>query len=124
MTGFLASGGLATALHWSVMAGLWGLGVAPALATATGSAAGAGVNYGLQRRLAFGVASPHRRALPRYLLSCSLAWLSNVLLFAFLHSVAACPVALAQVATTALVTGLNYCLYQRFVFHESFPSVR
>ncbi|MEQ5836030.1 GtrA family protein [Marinobacter sp. NFXS9] len=116
--GFLVSGGTATLVHWATMALLMSGGLSAAMATAIGSLTGAAANYGLQRRLAFRNAGPHTRTLPRYVLSCATGWLANLVVFRVLFEVAGLPAAPAQVLTTGLVTGLNYLMYERLVFHE------
>jgi len=118
LQGFIAAGGLATLFHWLVMAALIGAGLEPTLATASGSVSGAALNYGLQRRLAFRNAGPHRFTLWRYVGSCFVAWLCNLVFFFLLNSVLELPVMLSQVITTGLVAALNYIVYQRLVFHE------
>lgn len=116
--GFVTAGGLATLFHWLVMAALIGSGLEPTLATASGSVAGAALNYGLQRRLAFRDAGPHRITLWRYTGSCLVAWLCNLAFFFLLNNVLALPIPLSQLVTTGLVAALNYIVYQRFVFYE------
>jgi len=116
--GFLAAGGLATLFHWLVMASLIVAGLEPTLATASGSISGAALNYGLQRRLAFQNAGPHRSTLWRYMGSCFFAWLCNLIFFFLLNNLLALSVPLSQVVTTGLVAALNYLVYQRLVFHE------
>ncbi|WP_227519534.1 GtrA family protein [Marinobacter sp. ANT_B65] len=116
--GFLAAGGLATLFHWLVMAALIVAGLEPTLATASGSISGATLNYGLQRRLAFQNAGPHRSTLWRYMGSCFFAWLCNLISFFLLNNLLALSVPLSQVVTTGLVAALNYLVYQRLVFHE------
>jgi putative flippase GtrA len=118
LQGFMAAGGLATLFHWCVMAALIGAGLEPTLATASGSVSGAALNYGLQRRLAFRNAGPHRVRLWRYIGSCFVAWLCNLVFFFLLNNVLGLPVPLSQIVTTALVAALNYIVYQRLVFHE------
>lgn len=118
LQGFIAAGGLATLFHWLVMAALIGVGIQPILATASGSVSGAALNYGLQRRLAFRNAGPHRFTLWRYISSCLFAWLCNLVLFFLFNNLLVLPVTLSQVVTTGLVAALNYIVYQRLVFHE------
>jgi putative flippase GtrA len=118
LQGFIAAGGLATVFHWLVMAVLIGAGLEPTLATASGSVSGAALNYGLQRRLAFHNAGPHRVTLWRYIGSCFVAWLCNLAFFSLLNNVLTLSVPLSQIVTTALVAALNYIVYQRLVFHE------
>ncbi|WP_420389479.1 GtrA family protein [Marinobacter sp.] len=118
LRGFLAAGGLATLFHWLVMTGLIGAGLEPTLATAGGSFSGAVMNYGLQRRLAFPYAGPHRSTVWRYLASCGLAWLCNLVFFYMLNHALGLSVMHSQLATTGLVAALNYVVYQRLVFYE------
>ncbi len=118
LRGFLTAGGLATLLHWFVMAGLVGVGLEPTLATAGGSFSGAVMNYGLQRHLAFRNAGPHRSTVWRYLASCGLAWLCNLVFFYMLNHALGLSVMHSQLATTGLVAALNYVVYQRLVFYE------
>lgn len=114
----MAAGGLATLFHWFVMAALVSAGVESVLATSSGSISGAVLNYGLQRRLAFRNAGPHRVTLWRYISSCLGGWLCNLTFFFLLNNVLALPVTLSQIVTTGLVAALNYIVYQRLVFHE------
>lgn len=114
----MAAGGLATLFHWLVMAALISAGLESTLATASGSLSGAALNYGLQRRLAFPNAGPHRFTLWRYIGSCFIAWLCNLVFFLLLNNVLALPIPLSQIVTTALVAALNYIVYQRLVFYE------
>ncbi|MDG5500934.1 GtrA family protein [Marinobacter sp. BGYM27] len=116
--GFLAAGGLATSAHWLTMGILMQAGMSALIATAIGFLVGAVANYLLQRRLAFLNARRHRSAVPRYLLSCAIAWLTNIAIFDALHQVAIWPPAIAQLVTTLCVAALNYALYKRLVFHE------
>jgi putative flippase GtrA len=118
LQGLVAAGGLATVFHWLVMAALIGAGLEPTLATASGSVSGAALNYGLQRRLAFHNAGPHRVTLWRYIGSCFVAWLFNLAFFSLLNNVLTLSVPLSQIVTTALVAAMNYIVYQRLVFHE------
>ncbi len=115
---FLVAGGLATAVHWGVMWLLVVAGQAPFHATAAGGLAGGVVNYGLQRRLTFDYRGSHTGVMPRYLLSCAAAWLVNLLVFQLLHVPAGLPTGIAQFATTALVSLMNYLVYRRLVFHD------
>tara|TARA_R100000306_G_scaffold5998_1_gene8483 strand:- start:410 stop:940 length:531 start_codon:yes stop_codon:yes gene_type:complete len=118
ISGFIAAGGMATLFHWAAMSGLVLLGMAPVAATFSGSVVGAVTNYWLQRTLAFPNARPHIQAIWRYVFSCSLAALLNVLIFFVLHQLLEISVVPAQLLTTAAVAVFNYVVYQRLVFHE------
>lgn len=115
---FLFAGGLASALHWFVMAALMGAGVGAHLATALGALAGALFNYLLQFRFTYRARASHRRALPAYLLTCVVAWLLNSLLFWLFFRIADRPLP-AQLLATSGVAAVNYLIYTRWVFHES-----
>ncbi|MFS1526189.1 GtrA family protein [Microbulbifer sp. 2304DJ12-6] len=119
--GFLAAGGLATTVHWAVMALFVGLTSLPVFSTLIGSASGAIVNYWLQHRLAFPGAEMYARTFFRYLASCAFAWIVNVSVFFVLTRDVHFPIIIAQVVTTALVAGLNFIVYKRLVFHEKTP---
>ncbi|MBE93989.1 GtrA family protein [Marinobacter sp.] len=118
ISGFIAAGGMATLFHWAAMSGLVLLGMSPVTATFSGSVIGAVTNYGLQRTLAFPNSRPHIEAIWRYVFSCSLASLLNVLIFFVLQQLCEVPIAPAQVLTTVMVAAFNYVVYQRLVFHE------
>ncbi|WP_418647105.1 GtrA family protein [Thauera butanivorans] len=116
---FALAGGAATLVHWLCMSAMLAAGIDAHAATAAGAMAGAAANYPLQRRHTFASRRAHRRALPRYLASCALAWLANLLLFAVLHGPAGWPPALAQAGTSGAIAALNYLLYARMVFDEA-----
>ena len=118
VTGFLAAGGLATAIHWASMALLVLAGLPALTATAIGSICGAVTNYFFQRRLAFPGAGSHQKTVWRYVLSCLLAWVTNFVVFSFLQQGLLLSVTVSQLATTAAVALLNFTVYQRLVFHE------
>ncbi|MBF5057015.1 GtrA-like protein [Alcanivorax sp. 521-1] len=118
---FLLSGGAATLVHWSSMAGLMAAGLAPAAATAGGALAGAVANFPLQQTWTFG-GRFRAGAVPGYAAACGFGWMMNGALFLLLHQTLALAVAPAQVLTTALVALSNYTLYKRWVFHDGSRS--
>ncbi|MEC8880254.1 MAG: GtrA family protein [Pseudomonadota bacterium] len=115
---FVFTGGLASILHWSVMAALMNAGVGAHLSTALGALAGAFLNYLLQFRFTYRARASHRRALPAYVLTCAVAWLLNSLLFLLFFGIGGGPVG-SQILTTAGVAIANYLIYTQWVFHES-----
>ncbi|WP_166263915.1 GtrA family protein [Marinobacter caseinilyticus] len=115
---FVVSGGLATGMHWLAMSVMILFGAEPAWATAAGSVVGAGANYALQRQLTFRSRKAHRRTLPRYLLSCVIAWTTNLLLFYALYQDAGLQPVSAQLITTVVVAALNYSVFKRLVFND------
>ncbi|MFC4259722.1 GtrA family protein [Marinobacter lacisalsi] len=115
---FLLSGGIATLVHWGVMALLVLSGFGALLATAIGASTGAITNYGLQYKVTFQSTRAHRIALPRYLITALVALVGNQLVFAGLHYGLAVPVTPAQAVTTATIAFLNYRLCERLVFHD------
>lgn len=108
----------ATLTHWALMAVLVLLAFNPNLATALGALLGAVVNYVLQYHLAFKCSTSHRETFIRYLLSCAVGWMANLVLFSLLLYLWPHQVLLDQLVTTLLVAGLNYSLYRRMVFND------
>ena len=119
---YLISGGSATVLHWATMAGLVAYGMSPTLSTAVGALVGAALNYVLQFHFTFRSTHSHRTTLPRYFQVTALSWISNSVLFFMLFQLTTLSISTAQLLTTALITFLNFFLYQRLVFHESDKS--
>lgn len=115
---FLASGGLATAVHWVSMWLFILLGLNATLATALGATLGAVVNYLLQYYHTFRCQEDHAIVIPDYLRVVLVGWLANLLLFHLLYNYLLPNAAWSQLVTTALVTVLNFILYHRKVFHE------
>lgn len=113
---FLASGGAATALHFSVMALLTALEVGATPATATGALLGALANYRLQYRWTFASTRAHREAVSLFALVAAANWLGNLMIFASLYHLIGLPVPLAQLITTGTLTAVNYRLYDQVVF--------
>lgn len=112
---FLASGGMATLVHWLCMYWLVSAGTDARLATAIGASVGLLVNYAGQYRFAFRSRLPHHLAFSRYLASGSIAWVLNLAAFSGLYA-GTDNAALSQVVATAAVTLANYVLAERFVF--------
>lgn len=115
---FVVAGGLATTVHWAAMAAGVAAGMDAVAATASGAAVGAAANYALQRRALDAGAVCHRRAVPRYLLACAIAWVANLVVFAALLALTTWTITIAQAVTTAVVAALNFLLYDRLVFHD------
>lgn len=108
---FLAAGGVATLLHWGLMAALVACGAQAWCATALAMAAGATANYFLQRRYVFFQARGFSAGV--YLLSVAIAWSVNLAVFQVLHT-SGVEIAPAQLLSTALVALLNFIFLQRF----------
>ncbi|HEC05931.1 MAG TPA: GtrA family protein [Thiolapillus brandeum] len=115
---FLTSGGLATAVHWSLMWLLMQFGMNATPATAVGAGAGAVTNYLMQYYHTFKCQTAHATVIPDYLKVVLVGWVANILLFYLLYSFLLNNAAWAQLLTTALVTLLNFTLYHKVVFHE------
>lgn len=115
---YLISGGLATLLHWAIMAWLISVAVHANIATALGAFAGALLNYLLQFHFTFRSTHAHRDAMPRYLLITLLNWCVNNALFAGLHGFTHLTVPVVQMITTFIVLVFNFVMYRRFVFNE------
>lgn len=76
------------------------------------------VSYGGQRYFTFHDGdSPHRQALPRYLLVATAGWALNQGLFALLLAFTPLPYPLALLLVLLLVAGLTFVLGRRWVFY-------
>lgn len=115
---FAFSSGLATALHWTVLWILILQGVEAVIANAIGALCGAIANYFLQFHLTFERRARHAVASVNYIVSCALGWIVNSLLFAFCVETLAMSVLLAQCLVVVTVAGLNFFIYQYWVFNE------
>jgi len=113
---FLLSGGSATLLHYSVMGVLVLAGAEPVYATGIGAFFGAVFNYVLQYHYTFRSSRSHLQAIGVYSLTVIAGLLSNEVLFILFYRYLDLSVVIAQLSTTALVTGQNYLLYKYFVF--------
>ncbi|HHM4870969.1 TPA: GtrA family protein [Pseudomonas aeruginosa] len=120
VTLFLASGGLATFIHWTSMVLLvWG-GLTPVLATIIGAFVGSIFNYWLQFYWTFKGNGIHGMAIPAYICTVFLGWCVNAVLFYILTSFAHMGLVLAQLSATAAVAVMNFIAYKKVVFHERF----
>ena len=115
---FVVAGGIATAVHYSVLVALVELLAFPAAPSAgIGTLCGAVVSYVLNRQMAFaGSSAGHTQALPRFVaiavlgafLNGALVWLGvNMLGWHYL---------LAQLLATLLVMGLTFQLHRVWTF--------
>ena len=112
-------GGLAALVHLSVVMMLVeGVRLSPLRANVAGFALAFLVSYGGQRHFTFhDGGSPHRQALPRFLLVTIAGWLLNQGLFALLLACTPLPYALALGLVLALVASLTFLLGKYWVFY-------
>lgn len=119
---FILSSGVATSLHWGLMAILIALDVGAGIATAAGSALGALGNYLLQRYFTFRSHVNHCDALPAFVAVATVAWFANLVVFSVLHAFFELALLPAQGLTTLFVALLTFTLYKKVVFHERATS--
>ena len=110
---FLLAGGIATALHWSTMAVLLYYSVNAVWASAIGASVGALSNYYLQKNYVFFCHKSHKQTAWLYLLSITLSWSLNLLLFGLFYQWAGFYIVYAQLLTTALVCVVNFHAQRR-----------
>ena len=113
---FIISGGSATIAHLSVMAFLVWVGVAPLVSTSVGVIVGAVVNYILQYYYTFDANVNHKKSIRNYIITVSLSFTSNFILFWIFHHVFGIEVMFGQLLTSATVAIQNYIIYKKFVF--------
>jgi putative flippase GtrA len=116
---FLMVGGVATAVHWSVMYLLVQQLVIAALATAIGSVLGFIFAYIGHSRITFQHAKQAHVILPVFALASCLGWSINLGLFIFFLAINF-PILLAQFLATAGATLCNYFTSKQFVFNEGY----
>ena len=101
---FSGVGVLAAVAHYGVLVVLVETGtVGPVVATLCGFLAGAGVSYGLNRRVTFRSDRPHRAALPRFLAIAGIGFVLTGALMALFNGRLGLPYLPAQLVTTGIV---------------------
>lgn len=114
---FILIGGLATGVHWLLMAGLIGIGTEPPAATAAGATGGLLANYALQKNYTFESNRAHRSALPSYLVSALFGWSINFVVFAALHMLTGW-IAMTQLVASGCAAAANFLVMKHYVFHN------
>jgi len=109
-------GAVGTAAHYASMALMLLFGVAGLPSTLAGGALGAWVNYLLLRKAYGAEPGSHRRTGPRFILTATLSWVLNGLLFGLLHVSLGVPAWPAQFLVTLLVFSLGFVLNHFWTF--------
>jgi len=119
---FVLVGGVATALHYSVMIGLKELAHAPVIpATLTGYVAGGLLNYALNRRHTFATDRSHAQAGWRFAVVAAGGFSLTWALMALLTGALAIPYILAQMFTTGVVLIYNFIAHRLWTFRATRP---
>ncbi len=113
---FVISGGSATLCHIGTMAGLVWFGINASLATSIGVIVGAIFNYIFQYYYTFNSDTKHNNSVVKYIITVSISFVSNLLLFMFFHNILQNGVIASQLFTSAVVAIQNYIIYKKFVF--------
>lgn len=114
---FAAVGAIGTLSHYCVLIVLVQLlGVNPVVASGTGFAVGALVNYLLNYRVTFRSARPHQEAAPRFFAIAAVGMLANTVIMALGTKVFAIQYLLAQIIATGMVLGLNFVANRLWTF--------
>lgn len=114
---FILAGGLATGIHWLLMASLISVGTDPLAATAAGATGGLLANYALQKNYTFESKRAHRIAFPSYLVSALFGWIINFMVFAALHMLTGW-IAVTQLVATGFAAAANFLVMKHYVFHK------
>lgn len=110
-------GVVATGAHYALLAALVeGARMGPGPASAFAAGVGAVVAYLLNRRYTFGAAAPHRRALPRFLLTATLGAAGNGLIVWSASATWGWHYLAAQALATITVLFLTFQLNRRWAF--------
>lgn len=115
---FGVAGSLAALVHLLLVVALVErAALSPLRANAAGFGVAFLVSYGGQRYFTFADGdSPHRQALPRYLVVAASGWLLNQSLFALLLACTPLPYPLALGLVLALVAAVTFLLARHWVF--------
>jgi len=108
-------GALATAVHYSLMAGLLANGWFPVSASTAGAAAGALVAYAVNRKWTFDASHSTQRML-RFLAVAALGLLMNAILLATIHDGLIQSIMVAQILTTGLVFVATFLINLKWSF--------
>ena len=111
----VATGGLAVAAHYAVMALAMRLGAAPVAASTVGFVAGALTRFYTAYRHVFAPTAGVRTVAPRFVLALAAQIVANAALLAALLALGV-PVWWAQVLTTAALAFATYVVYRMLVF--------
>lgn len=110
-------GGVATGVHYALLVALVeGARTGPGPASASAAGVGAIVAYLLNRRYTFGAAAPHRRALPRFLLTATLGAAGNGLIVWSASAAWGWHYLAAQALATVTILFLTFQLNRRWAF--------
>jgi putative flippase GtrA len=109
------TGALAVLVHYGLMSLALRADAAPLVATSIGFIGGAIVRFLTAYFHVFAPSESVKFALPRFILALSAQWALNALLLSQLMG-AGLSVWMAQVATTILLTFVNYLVYRLWVF--------
>jgi len=113
---FIISGGTATISHLGVMALLVWMGLNASLSTSIGVVVGAIINYIFQYYYTFDSDSKHHNSIFKYIITVSISFVSNLILFTLFHNILHNGVIVSQLLTSAIVALQNYLIYKKFVF--------
>jgi len=113
---FIIGGGSATLCHLGTMALLIWLGVNATIATSVGMIVGAFYNYIFQYYYTFNSTQKHHKSFLKYIITVSIYFISNLLLFTLFHNVLQYEVFISQIITSGIVAVQNYIIYKKFVF--------
>ncbi len=113
---FIIGGGTATILHLGTMAILVWMSVNALIATSAGMVVGAVYNYIFQYYYTFNSNQKHHKSFFKYIITVSIYFISNLLLFTLFHNVLRYEVFISQLLTSAIVAVQNYIIYKKFVF--------
>ncbi len=111
----ILTGVLAVLVHYGLMSLALRVDAAPLIATSIGFIGGAIVRFLTAYFHVFAPSESVKFALPRFLLALAVQWALNALMLSGLMG-AGLSVWVAQVATTILLTFVNYLVYRLWVF--------
>ncbi len=115
--GFVAAGGAATVVNYSIFASLYWAGMFYLVASAIGYVAGIAVSFVINRRLVFRSSGSKAKEVPRYVLAYLAALAVQLLLLEVLVRLGLDPL-IANAVALAIVVVLNFFVIRRVVFRS------
>lgn len=113
--GFVAAGGVATVLNYSIFAGLYWAGVGYLLASGIGYVTGIAISFAINRTLVFRSSGQKRQELPRYVAAYLGALVVQLLLLEGFVRAGVDPL-IANAVALVIVVVLNFFVIRRVVF--------
>lgn len=121
---YLSVGVLNTAVGYGTIFVLLWLGTIPEVANFIGYLLGFSVSYMLNKTFTFQSSASHKRDLPRFALSMSVAYISQFIVLSFLYRFMECNVYLAQILSGGAYVFVGFMMSSKWAFKSESKNVK